>query len=74
MRSGKYRIAITASSEDLVANAPKRTALGPDPKEMTKIANQTKKLIPDRYANAQESGLTAELSLGNHTLDLELVD
>ncbi len=41
---------------------------------MTKIANQTKKLIPDRYANAQESGLTAELSLGNHTLDLELVD
>ena len=73
-RSGRYRIAISAFGEDLAVSASKRDALGPDPKEVTRIANQAKILIPVRYANARDSGLTAELSLGHHTLDLELVD
>lgn len=74
VRSGKYKIAISSFGEDLVESASKRTALGPELKEVTRIANQAKILIPLRYANARESGLTAELSLGHHTLDLELVD
>lgn len=74
VRSGKYTITIMAFDKDLAASASKRTAFGPDPKEVARIANQTKKLIPLRYANVRESGLTAEFSLTAHSLELDLVD
>lgn len=74
VRSGKYKIAITAFDKDLAERAAKRTPFGPDPNEVTRIANQTKKLIPLRYANVRESGLTAEFSLSAHSLELDLVD
>ena len=74
IKPGRYKIAITAFDDDLVQSARKRDGTGPDPIEVSRAANQIKKLIPVRYNNARESGLVAELTAAHHALDLELVD
>ncbi len=67
-------MAITAFDDDLVQSAAKRDGSGPDPVEVARAANQIRILIPVRYNNPRDSGLTAELSVANHALQLELVD
>ena len=74
VKSGRYRIAITAFDDDFYASVTKRTAAGPDPAEVARAANRLPKLIPVRYNNARESGLTADLAPGRQTLHLDLVD
>ena len=74
LKSGKYRIAITSFDEEFLQSVAKRDGRGADPVEVGRAANKIKKLIPVRYSNVRESGLSAEFSPDNHSLNLDLVD
>jgi hypothetical protein len=74
IKPGKYRIAITAFDEAFLESVAKRDANGPDPVEVGRAADNIRKLIPPRYSNPRDSGLTAEFSPSHRTLDLKLVD
>ena len=74
VKSGRYRIAITTYDDAFQKSVAKRDYTGPDPEEVARAANQVKKLIPVRYNNARDSGLSADLSPSHYTLRLELVD
>ena len=71
---GRYRVAITAFDEAFVETVAKRGTDGPDPAEVARGAERIRNLIPARYSNARDSGLTAEFSPGNQSLRLDLVD
>jgi len=71
---GKYRIAITSYDDALLESVARRDAGGPDPDEVARAAAKIRKLIPVRYSNSRESGLTADFSPANRTLRLELAD
>lgn len=74
IRSGKYKIAITTFDEAFLKSVAKRDFMGPDPVEVARAADKYKSAIPLRYNNARMSGLTADFSTSNHSLQLELVD
>ena len=74
IKPGEYKLAITSFDEAFLRSVAKRDFGGPDPVEVAKAADKVKKLIPARYSNPRESGLTAQISPSSHTLRLELVD
>jgi len=74
IRPGKYKIAITSFDDAFLESVAKRDGKGPDPNEVLRAYNSLGKLIPRRYNNARESGLTAEVSPTNRVLRLDLAD
>jgi hypothetical protein len=46
----------------------------PDQVEVAKASAKAKKLLPAKYANAVDSGLTADISSGNRSLSFDLKD
>jgi hypothetical protein len=74
IKAGKYKIAIMSFDEAFLESMARRDFNGPDPDEVARAANNFKSSIPIRYNNSRESGLVAEISPGNRTIHLELVD
>jgi len=72
---GKYRVAITAIEEADVSGVSKKYGGGfPDSVEIAKAQKKAKKLIPAKYGNAFDSGLTADVSSSNRTFNFDLKD
>ncbi len=76
IKKGKYRLAIVPFDDDFLESAAKRNVGGVDPDEVIRAAADLnkRKLLPARYSNSRESGLTAEISPGNREIHLDLVD
>lgn len=70
---GSYKVAITAFEE----SESKRSTVSPgviDPQEVQRAAENARTLIPPRYNNASDSGLTADVAPGHGVFNFELVD
>ncbi len=71
---GKYRVTIIAFDEAYVEGVAKRGPNGPDPQAVTELAANAKPLIPGRYGNAKDSGLTAEVTASANDFHYDLSD
>jgi hypothetical protein len=72
---GKYKVAITALEDvDLSKVSAKYAGGAPDGVALSKEARKAKKLIPEKYGNAIDSGLTADITSNGQALTYDLVD
>ncbi|WP_422925070.1 hypothetical protein [Singulisphaera sp. PoT] len=74
VKLGKYRVTVIAYDEAYVKDAALRGPEGPDPANVKELAATTKALIPLRYGNARDSGLTAVVSPDGNDFKFKLVD
>jgi hypothetical protein len=71
---GKYKVAISAQEDVDVSDVTKKYKAMPDPAELAKARAAGKKLIPDKYTNALDSGLTADIATPNQVVTFDLND
>jgi hypothetical protein len=69
---GKYKVSITAAGDIDYAGVTKKYTSAPDPVTISKAQAKAASLIPTKYANAIDSGLTADVSSSNRTFKFEL--
>jgi len=72
--AGKYKVMITALEAVDLAGVTKKYSAVPDQVTIAKAQSKSKSLIPKKYSNAVDSGLTADVSSSNRTLNFELKD
>ena len=71
---GKYKIAISAQEAVDTSEVAKKYSAAADPVELAKARATGKKLIPEKYGNAFDSGLTADITSSGQALSFELKD
>ena len=72
--AGKYKVMITALEAVDLAGVTKKYSAVPDQVTVAKAQSKSNSLIPKKYSNAVDSGLTADVSSSNRTLNFELKD
>ncbi|MFO0908808.1 MAG: hypothetical protein U0794_10700 [Isosphaeraceae bacterium] len=71
---GKYKVAISALEAVDTDGVAKKYTAAPDQVALAKVAATAKSLIPTKYSNAIDSGLTVDVSSGKTTYDFDLKD
>jgi hypothetical protein len=71
---GKYRVTITAKEVDYSGLIEQSKGGIPHQRDVMKVNQQAKRLIPAKYEQAQTSGLEKEVKEQSNTFDFNLVD
>ncbi|HEV3163266.1 MAG TPA: hypothetical protein VGZ22_04440 [Isosphaeraceae bacterium] len=71
---GKYNVSINALETVDVSGVMAKYKAAPDPVAVAQAQKKGKSLIPQKYSNAIDSGLTAEVTSGKNEFTFELKD
>ena len=71
---GKYLVSITAKDVNYAPLLEKSKGGIPHQRDVMKVNQQAKRLIPAKYEQAKTSGLEKEVKAESNTFDFDLVD